>query len=623
MQTSQNAPAAAPPAKAPSPRDLFVADMAAMRAPAEAKPAAKEPAPSEDDVPVDPLALADGGDPEADDAEATAAAVLAAAKDAPAPAKEEALDPAQAKRMEAAQREERRRKAERDAIRAEQAAALAKIEEERGSIAAERKAAEEFKALKAKAKANPLAAIEMLRELGYDDEAFVAVSHAAWAETPKGREDPRHKETAAKLAREREVGGGLAELQKKYDALEKRLEERDKHAATERAVNGYLDAAMEVAATGKVTEIDDEGNEIVAATVEAPIFKRWMKSDKAAARAQVMAVADELAGKAQREREPMPTPAEVKGLHTHRLDELLRRADLAMYQAKADGRNAFRFFDPDMQRLLSERLALEDDLKKIQVSMREQAEALVGAGVSAEDFAADPARYDIPDSVIGFLRGELGDPPGGWPEPLRTKALQGRGPAKPEQEVSDDDAAALSRPGVERQATLNRLLFPGPTAEFDAHRDEYGDTSQISANQFFYGLRRGEEHRVKLEKGVELLIGLEAISEPDDRGMRTVMCILNGQLRPVLVRDRSIAAATPAAEKADRGNPDHVAAPFAGVVTLGIDTGDTVEAGQTIATIEAMKMEAAITAPKSGTVQRIAVAPTAHVEGGDLLAVIS
>ena len=146
---------------------------------------------------------------------------------------------------------------------------------------------------------------------------------------------------------------------------------------------------------------------------------------------------------------------------------------------------------------------------------------------------------------------------------------------------------------------------------------------QISANQFFYGLRRGEEHRVKLEKGVELLIGLEAVSEPNERGMRTVMCILNGQLRPVEVRDRSISAAVPTAEKADRGNPEHLAAPFAGVVTVNIATGDTVEAGQTIATIEAMKMEAAITAPRSGTVQRVAVAPTAHVEGGDLLAVVS
>ncbi|MCV7202720.1 pyruvate carboxylase [Mycolicibacterium peregrinum] len=248
--------------------------------------------------------------------------------------------------------------------------------------------------------------------------------------------------------------------------------------------------------------------------------------------------------------------------------------------------------------------------------------AMVGAGIDADDFAADPARYDIPDSVIGFLRGELGDPAGGWPEPLRTKALDGRGPAKPIQELSAEDETVLAAPGPKRQATLNRLLFPGPTAEFEAHRDEYGDTSRLSANQFFYGLRHGEEHRVKLEPGVELLIGLEAISEPDERGMRTVMCILNGQLRPIVVRDRSISSRVPVAEKADRANPAHIGAPFAGVVTVNVAEGDVVEAGQSIATIEAMKMEAAITAPASGTVTRIAVAQTAQVEGGDLLVVV-
>jgi pyruvate carboxylase len=249
--------------------------------------------------------------------------------------------------------------------------------------------------------------------------------------------------------------------------------------------------------------------------------------------------------------------------------------------------------------------------------------ALVGAGVSADEFAADPAKFDIPDSVIGFLRGELGDPPGGWPEPLRTKALAGRPPAKPTEELSAEDEALLTQSGPTRQAALNRLLFPGPTKEFEAHRDMYGDTSSLSANQFFYGLRHGDEHRVKLERGVELLIGLEAVSEPDERGMRTVMCILNGQLRPVVVRDRSIASDIPAAEKADRTNPDHVAAPFAGVVTVGVADGDRVEAGQTIATIEAMKMEAAITAPKAGKVSRVAVSATAQVEGGDLLVVVS
>jgi pyruvate carboxylase len=249
--------------------------------------------------------------------------------------------------------------------------------------------------------------------------------------------------------------------------------------------------------------------------------------------------------------------------------------------------------------------------------------ALVGAGVSADEFASDPARFDIPESVLGFLRGELGDPAGGWPEPLRTKALAGRGPAKTVQQLTADDEAALALNGHKRQSTLNRLLFPGPTKEFEEHRETYGDTSQLSANQFFYGLRQGEEHRVKLERGVELLIGLEAISEPDERGMRTVMCIINGQLRPVLVRDRSIASTVPAAEKADRGNPDHIAAPFAGVVTVGVSEGDRVSTGQTIATIEAMKMEAPITAPIDATVRRVAVSSTAQVEGGDLLVVLN
>jgi pyruvate carboxylase len=48
-----------------------------------------------------------------------------------------------------------------------------------------------------------------------------------------------------------------------------------------------------------------------------------------------------------------------------------------------------------------------------------------------------------------------------------------------------------------------------------------------------------------------------------------------------------------------------------------------VTAGQTIATIEAMKMEAPITAPVDATVQRVAVAATAQVEGGDLLVVLA
>ncbi|MDU0289393.1 pyruvate carboxylase [Saccharothrix longispora] len=244
---------------------------------------------------------------------------------------------------------------------------------------------------------------------------------------------------------------------------------------------------------------------------------------------------------------------------------------------------------------------------------------LVGAGVKPEEFEADPGRYDIPGSVIGFLHGELGDPPGGWPEPFRSKALQGRPAPKGVADLTEDDEKGLEG---DRRATLNRLLFPAPTKEFLAHRDAYGDTSVLSSKDFFYGLKPGEEYSVDLEPGVRLLIGLEAIGEADERGVRTVMAVLNGQLRPIQVRDRSVAAEVPVAEKADRANPDHVAAPFAGVVTPSVGEDDQVEAGQTVATIEAMKMEAAITAPRAGRVKRLAVRGVQQVEGGDLLIVL-
>ncbi|MEP9392192.1 MULTISPECIES: pyruvate carboxylase [Gordonia] len=245
--------------------------------------------------------------------------------------------------------------------------------------------------------------------------------------------------------------------------------------------------------------------------------------------------------------------------------------------------------------------------------------SMVGQGIDPQDFADDPAGHDIPDSVIGFLRGELGDPPGGWPEPLRSRALEGRPPAPQVVELSTEDSAALDEPGRGRQETLNRLLFPGPTREFTEHTEAYGDTSRLSANQFFYGLRYGEEHRVELEPGVELLIGLEAISDADEKGMRTVMCVLNGQLRPVAVRDRAVDSAVEAAEKADRSNPGSVGAPFAGVVSVSVSVGDEVKPGAAIGTIEAMKMEATITAPVGGKVTRVAIGPVTSVAPGDLL----
>jgi pyruvate carboxylase len=247
---------------------------------------------------------------------------------------------------------------------------------------------------------------------------------------------------------------------------------------------------------------------------------------------------------------------------------------------------------------------------------------LVAVGADPADFAENPQNYDIPDSVIGFLNGELGDPPGGWPEPFRTKAMQGRTVPVRDIELSPEDSANLDDKGRVRQGTLNRLLFPGPTKEFLANRVTYGDVARLNTLDFLYGLQPGQEHVAKIGRGVSLILGLSAIGNADERGMRTVMCTINGQLRPIRVRDKSIKVDVKTAERADSNNPGHVAAPFAGVVTITVNEGDQVAAGVTVATIEAMKMEAAITSPVSGVVQRLALADVQQVEGGDLVVVI-
>ena len=248
---------------------------------------------------------------------------------------------------------------------------------------------------------------------------------------------------------------------------------------------------------------------------------------------------------------------------------------------------------------------------------------LVAVGADPADFEQNPEKYDIPDSVVGFMAGELGDLPGGWPEPFRSKVLAGRAVNIEVTPIDDESKAILASSDFEKKRErLNQLLFPQPTKEFHRVRRTYGRLDSVNTLDYLYGLDIETDHVVELKKGLQLFVGLEAIGEADAKGFRTVMTKLNGQLRPVLVRDHSIQVASSSTEKADPSNPGHAAAPFTGVVTPKVAVGDIVQMGSPVAVIEAMKMEASITAPITGRVARLGVVGSQPVEGGDLVVVI-
>lgn len=242
--------------------------------------------------------------------------------------------------------------------------------------------------------------------------------------------------------------------------------------------------------------------------------------------------------------------------------------------------------------------------------------ALVGRDANPDHFEQHPQDYDIPDSVLGFLAGDLGVPPGGWPEPFREKALAGRAPQPALPTLTEEQTADLER---DPRRTLHQLLFPAQLRDYEEAVAAYGDLSVLPTREFLHGLVQGDEIEVELERGRSLLLAIRAIGEPDEAGMRQVMCTVNGQLRVVVVRDESVGASVTKVERANPDDPRQIGAPFAGVVTLVVAPGDDVAAGEPVATIEAMKMEAAITSPVSAVVHRVAIGATQAVEGGDLL----
>src|SRR6185436_11958746 len=148
--------------------------------------------------------------------------------------------------------------------------------------------------------------------------------------------------------------------------------------------------------------------------------------------------------------------------------------------------------------------------------------------------------------------------------------------------------------------------YPKVFSDFASVARKYGPVSHLPTSVFFYGMQVGEELSVDIEKGKTLVIRLQAIGETDEDGDVRVFFELNGQPRIVKVPNRSATIKRAARRKVEESNDAHVAAPMPGVVSvLAVKQGQQVKAGDLVLTIEAMKMETALHAPRDGTVQEI------------------
>ncbi len=259
---------------------------------------------------------------------------------------------------------------------------------------------------------------------------------------------------------------------------------------------------------------------------------------------------------------------------------------------------------------------------------------MVSQDLSVADVENPAKDIAFPDSVVSMLKGDLGQPPGGWPEALQKKALKGEKPytAVPGSLLPAADLDAERKTIEEklgRDVTdfefASYLMYPKVFTDYALAADTYGPVSVIPTPQYFYGLPAGEELFVDLERGKTLVIVNQAIGNTDEKGMVTVFFELNGQPRRIKVPDRAHGASGSAIRrKAEAGNAAQLGAPMPGVVSqVTVAAGQTVKSGDVLLSIEAMKMETALHADRDGTISEVLVRVGDQIDAKDLLIVYS
>ena len=255
---------------------------------------------------------------------------------------------------------------------------------------------------------------------------------------------------------------------------------------------------------------------------------------------------------------------------------------------------------------------------------------MVAQGLSTDDVERDDKDVAFPDSVVNMLRGDLGQPPGGWPKALQDKVLKSDAPytVRPGSRL---EAADLDAKRTELESIIGRapneyefaswLMYPKVFSDFAVSQDQYGPVSVLPTDVFFYGIKPDEEILVDLERGKTLIIRCLAVSDADaETGLVTVFFELNGQPRRTRVPDRSRSGGVHTRPKADPTDAKQVGAPLPGVIsTLCVTQGQEVKAGDVLLSIEAMKMESALHAERDGVVSEVHVKVGDQIDAKDLL----
>lgn len=288
---------------------------------------------------------------------------------------------------------------------------------------------------------------------------------------------------------------------------------------------------------------------------------------------------------------------------------------------------------PQIKKKYAEANLILGDIPKVTPSSKvvgDLAQFMVAQDVSAVDILEQADRLAFPESVIQYLKGDIGIPPGGFPEPLRSKVLESRGIEPVEgrpgaslksynfKEADQLLKATYGEKSIDNKDVLSHALYPTVFEDWRRYQSVYGNTGDIPTHIFLNPLSEGDEIELESSAGRTYLIKCSSLEKTRDDGTKNVAFDVNGERWFIPVTDNSVEAVGAKREKAV--GPGDVGSPMPGVVVgVKVQVGDEIKEGDAVATLSAMKMETTIPATKSGKVARLLVNVGDKVEGDDLI----